>query len=83
MVATLLLQSEPTTWPVRSIWGQPVAILCVSLLFLIIVLLPFGILLKRTGHHPAWCFFFIIPCVNLIALWILAFKRWPIDRPNP
>lgn len=85
MVATLLSQSGGTSWDLRSLISYPtyMAVVCLFLLFwLAIVLLPFGKLLKRTGHHAAWCFFFIIPLVNLVALWIFAFKRWPTDKPN-
>lgn len=84
MVATML-QSGGTSWDIRSLVSYPtyMALVCLFLLFwLAIVLLPFGKLLKRTGHHAAWCFFFIIPFVNLIALGIFAFKRWPTDKSN-
>jgi hypothetical protein len=85
MVATLLLQ-EAIEWDIRSLVGYPIymTIVCLFVLFwLAIVLLPFGKLLKRTGHQVGWCFLFIIPFVNLIALWIFAFKRWPTDKRNP
>jgi hypothetical protein len=77
-VATLL--QSGTSWDLRSIAGSPISIvvLCVfALLWLTIVLVPFGKLLRRTGHSARWCFVFIIPFVNLIALWIFAFKHWP------
>jgi hypothetical protein len=78
MLATLL--ESGTSWDLRSIVSSPIYImfLCVfALVWLAIILVPFGKLLKRTGHSAAWCLAFIIPFVNLIALWIFAFKRWP------
>ncbi len=64
MVGTLLLQSGATSWDLRSLVSYPtyMAIVYLFLLFwLAIVLLPFGKLLRRTGHHAAWCFLSIIP----------------------
>ena len=84
MVAILLVQSG-TSWDLRSISGSPVymVFLCLFVLcWLAIVLVPFGKLLKRTGHRAAWCLVFIIPFVNLIALWIFAFKHWPTNTSN-
>jgi len=89
-MAILLLQEAVTSWDLRSILSNPfshpvfTAIVSVFVLFwLALVLLPFGNLLKRTGHQAAWCLFFVVPFVNLIALWIFAFKPWPIDKSNP
>jgi hypothetical protein len=85
MVSTLLLQSGGTSWDVRSVVSNPVFTLFLCFFtvgWLAIVLLPFGKLLRRTGHHAAWCLLFIVPFVNLIALWVFAFKRWPTDKAN-
>jgi hypothetical protein len=85
MIGTILLQSGGTSWDIRSIVSNPLFTLFLcsfALGWLAIVLLPFGKLLRRTGHHAAWCFLFIVPFVNLIALWVFAFKRWPTDKPN-
>lgn len=49
-----------------------------SLVF-ILVLIPVGKLLRRTGHHPVWCILALFPVLNLGALWFHAFKPWPID----
>jgi hypothetical protein len=39
---------------------------------------------RRTGHHPAWTLVLLVPFLGLIGLWVLAFKRWPVeDRPEP
>jgi hypothetical protein len=44
---------------------------------------PVGMVLKRTGHSPGWCVLIFVPLVNLIMLWVFAFKRWPIDVKPP
>lgn len=36
-------------------------------------------LLARTGHSRFWILIAFIPLVNLVFLWVWAFKRWPID----
>ena len=53
-------------------------IVIVSLLVYILVLHPIRQILRRTGHSGLWCFLAIVPLVNLIGLWFLAFKRWSI-----
>jgi hypothetical protein len=54
------------------------AIVLLILLFLLLV--PIVKLLRRTGHHPVWCLFAIVPALNLIAFWLFAFKPWPTDK---
>ena len=83
MVATL--QQSGTSWDLRSLISYPISVTFLILFWLFwlaIILVPFGKLLKRTGHSAAWCFVFIIPFVNLIALWIFAFKHWPTNTPD-
>jgi hypothetical protein len=43
------------------------------------VLYPIGRILGRIGLSPFWSVFALIPLVNLIALWVLAFTDWPRD----
>jgi len=45
-----------------------------------LLLVPVIKVLHRTGHHPLWCLFAIFPGLNLIALWLFAFKPWPTDK---
>jgi hypothetical protein len=56
---------------------HPVVVLLI-LLFLLLV--PVVKLLRRTGHHPVWGLFAIVPALNLIAFWLFAFKPWPTDK---
>ena len=41
-----------------------------------VVLYPIGRILDRIGLSPFWCVLVLIPLVNLIALWALAFSHW-------
>ncbi len=43
-------------------------------------LVPVAKILSRTGHNAGWCVFVFIPLINLILLWVFAFKTWPIDN---
>ena len=63
-----------TSWDLRSVVFYPISatfLILFWLFWLAIILVPFGKLLKRTGHRAAWCLVFIIPFINLIALWVL------------
>jgi hypothetical protein len=36
--------------------------------------------LKRIGFSRWWVVVALIPYVNVVGLWILAFVKWPIER---
>ena len=42
-----------------------------------VVVIPFFQLWKRTGHNGWISLLMLIPIVNLVMLYVLAFKRWP------
>jgi hypothetical protein len=56
---------------------QQLIITCtiIELLFAI----PAGTILKRIGLSPWWALLCFVPVVALLALWMLAFIRWPRD----
>jgi hypothetical protein len=40
-------------------------------------------ILRRAGLSVWWSIFLIIPLVNVIALWAVAYSRWPaVDGPR-
>jgi len=43
----------------------------------LVVIWPFGRILRRTGFNPLWCLVMFIPFVGTIALWVFAYMRWP------
>ncbi len=45
--------------------------------FLFAYLYPVGRVLRRTGYSAWWAPLYLIPFVNLIGLWTLAYVRWP------
>ena len=42
-----------------------------------VVLYPIGKILGRIGLSPFWSIVALVPLVNLVALWVLAFIDWP------
>lgn len=45
-----------------------------------VILYPLGRILNRIGVSPFWSVLVFFPLVNLIALWVLAFSDWPVER---
>ena len=44
-----------------------------------LILYPVGRILGRIGLSPFWSVVAMIPFLNLIGLWVLAFTQWPRD----
>jgi hypothetical protein len=51
-------------------------------LFVVLFVLgyPASRVLKRIGFSRWWVVVALIPYVNVVGLWILAFVKWPIER---
>ena len=61
-----------------SIWHWTIVVLWVA-----IVVPPFVRIFQRTGRSGWWAIFMVIAPLNIIALWTLAFIRWPaLDRES-
>jgi hypothetical protein len=54
----------------------------VLFVFLFFVVVPVVQILRRTGHNPVWCLVALVPGLNFLAFWFLAFKRWPTDKKS-
>lgn len=54
--------------------------LLILLLYGAIIVVPFYQLWKRTGHNGWISLLMLVPLVNLIMLYVLAFKEWPALR---
>ena len=52
----------------------------IVLIVAVAVIYPAGRILGRMGLSPWWGILVIIPYVNFIALWVLAFARWPVEE---
>jgi hypothetical protein len=62
--------SEHYYWP----WGGIV-------LFGLVFVLPCWQIVRKAGFSGAWALLAFVPLVNVIALWVFAFSRWPVQRP--
>lgn len=46
----------------------------------VIVLIPTLKILKRMGYSGWWSLSFLFPPLLVVMVWILAFKRWPVQK---
>ena len=69
------MQDTATSWDLRSLLGYP-SLFLMMLGSIAVVLVPVGKVLRRTGHNALWCLCAIVPVLNIIMLWLFAFKPW-------
>ena len=51
------------------------------ILILVLNAIPISKILGRVGLNKWWTIAFLVPFLNIVALWIFAHARWPaIDR---
>jgi len=75
------MQEAGTVWDLRSSSNFETVLLMLGV-SLFLYLVPVVKLLRRTGHHAAWCLLAVFPGLNLIAFWLFAFKPWPTDKSS-
>ena len=51
-------------------------------IYAFIFVFPIWRILSRLGLGGAWSLLAIIPLLNIIMLWVLAFTSWPIEKRN-
>jgi len=54
-----------------------------SLIGFAVAVVPVTQILHRVGYNRWWAVLWFLPLINLISLWVFAFKRWPIDALQP
>jgi hypothetical protein len=55
-------------------WGLP------WLILLVIAVVPFWRICKRVGHSPWLSLLVLLPLVNLVFIYYLAFSQWPAEN---
>lgn len=56
--------------------------LLMLIIMVALIVVPYFRIWKRTGHSGWISVLMIVPLVNIVLLYVLAFKRWPsIDGP--
>jgi hypothetical protein len=46
----------------------------------LLLIIPFWRLFSKAGYSGWWSLLMLIPLVNLITLYVLAFSNWPVLR---
>lgn len=55
----------------------------IVIVFIAVVAVPTVRIVRRSGRSGWWAILAFVPYVNLIALWVFAFVRWPaVDRAS-
>lgn len=68
----------------ESLLESPSLVTLLALVVLAVPMLLMARVLRRAGLSPWWVVLVLVPLVNLVALWVFAYMRWPaIDRPSP
>ncbi|WP_233217291.1 hypothetical protein [Trinickia dabaoshanensis] len=57
--------------------GYGLAHWIVYVVMAVVLLYPIGRILMRIGLSPFWSILALVPLLNLIGLWLLAFIDWP------
>ncbi len=53
-----------------------------ALLLAVIVIVPFWVILKRLGVHPALSILMLVPLANLVTLYLVAFSKSSLGQPH-
>jgi hypothetical protein len=48
-----------------------------------VIIIPFWLLFTKAGYSGWFSFLMVLPLINLIALYVLAFSDWPALRKKP
>lgn len=59
-------------YAMMGVWGTSHWL--IFALFVVIVLYPIGLILRRLGYSPFWSVLALVPIVNLIGLWLVALQ---------
>ena len=51
--------------------------LLVVVIYIVIFVVPIGLIAKKAGFHWAWSILSILPVINVIMLWTFALVKWP------
>lgn len=52
----------------------------IVLVLLIVYIAPAVAILHQAGYSRWWVLTLLVPIVNVIAIWVFAFRRWPALR---
>jgi hypothetical protein len=50
------------------------------IIYILVLVIPIARILGRLGINQWWAALAVVPLVNLVFLWVLAYAEWPRDR---
>ncbi|MFN7644157.1 MAG: hypothetical protein ACK5PW_13935 [Burkholderiales bacterium] len=68
----------------QGLLDSPSLVTLLGLVLLTVPIVMIARVLRRAGYSPWWVLLVLVPLVNLIALWVFAYARWPaLDEAPP
>lgn len=61
----------------QGLFESPSPVTLLALVLAAVPLLMIGRVIGRAGYSPWWALLVLVPLVNLVALWVFAYARWP------
>jgi hypothetical protein len=58
-----------------SVWHWLIVLVLVG-----IFIYPVARIISKAGYSSAWALLWLVPLVNIVALWVFAFADWPVRR---
>ncbi len=58
----------------------PFFLMVLVLVISLAAMIPWFFIYKKAGFHPAMGWLMLLPVVNLVMTFVLAFTDWPIER---
>ena len=46
----------------------------------VVFVVPTWKIVEKAGYQGPWALLALVPLVNIIALWVFAFSKWPRER---
>jgi len=54
----------------------------IVLLWLAVFIIPAWRIAAKAGFPGAMSLLLLIPVVNIVFIWVFAFIKWPVEKPN-
>lgn len=48
--------------------------------YVLVIVVPCWRIVSKAGYAGAWSLLSLVPLVNIVALWVFAFVRWPHEK---
>ena len=55
-------------------------LIVLSIILSIVYIIPLFFIMKKAGFSPFWALIALVPFINILAYWIFAFIKWPVEK---